>query len=322
VDDARRAVDERRKAPYLENKVLSLMLLPLMAPQVIVGGEATCPSARAVATHLAALLAEGEGTVPDRADVAASADGMVIDLRRADGTRVAVRRVARSGSCDDMAEAAAVVLATWETRMRAGWDGVQEIDIGAPPEAVRVDPLAPPRAEQPARVEPSRGVPIDVGAGGIASFIGSDAAPGGYLELLLHTGRLVLHAGAAGWGSRRIAFDQGFAVYRRVAAGVGAGWELESRSLFASVEGDLWGALLSVRGEGYAVDRTQQSFDPGLSAGVRAGVRLGSIRPYAGGMIGYWLRPQALSLEGNPSVPHLGHLETSVLVGLLFRVGG
>lgn len=299
------------------------MLLPLLAPQVVVRGEATCPSAQAVATHLTALLAEGEAAPPDQAHVDVAADSMIVDLRRADGTRIAVRRIVRSGSCDEMAEAAAVVLATWETRMRAGWDGVQEIDIGAPPpHALEVLPPAPPRPEQPARAEPSRGVPIDVGAGGMQSWSGSDAALGGYLELFLPVDRFVLHAGISGWGNHRVAFNQGIAVWSRVAAGVGAGWVLDGRSLFASVHGDAWGALLSVRGEGFAVNRSQQSFDPGLSGSVRAGFRLGSLRPYAGGMIGYWPRPQGLSLQGDPSVPHLRQLETSVQVGLLFRMGG
>ena len=96
-----------------------LVLYLLLAGAVEVESPSACPSAHAVAERLAVLLPATKD-VPDRARLSRTGDKLSLELRRADGTAIAWRRLDARASCEDLAEAAAVMIATWETDLEAG----------------------------------------------------------------------------------------------------------------------------------------------------------------------------------------------------------
>jgi hypothetical protein len=104
-------------------KLFFLWALAMQPPPaaVIVRASGDCPSAGAVTGALAKLLAPAalsDRSLPaDLAEIEVRGATLVISLRRDSGEIVGQRELAAPAGCADRAEAAAIVLAAWETHL-------------------------------------------------------------------------------------------------------------------------------------------------------------------------------------------------------------
>src|SRR5204862_2746315 len=114
--------------------------LTLMAA-VTVEGTTTCPDPAAVSERLAALLPAAKDSAGDVALLAAEGDGVRIVLRHADGSAGGTRTLDGRHSCDELAEAAAVIIAAWQND--GGVDDRRLAPTAAAPALPRTPPAAP-----------------------------------------------------------------------------------------------------------------------------------------------------------------------------------
>ena len=92
------------------------LLVFASGPAVTVNGDATCPTAEEVSTRVAQLVPAVDTAAPRDLARIEEAGGVVrVSLWRPDGALVATRELSRTGSCADLAAAAAVVVAAWES---------------------------------------------------------------------------------------------------------------------------------------------------------------------------------------------------------------
>jgi hypothetical protein len=101
---------------------LTALLLALGADGLVrVDGTCVCPEPVDVATRLERLLpARPIGIEPDRASIDLEAGLVRLVLARPDGTLVGEKRLDPKASCEEMAEAVAIVIAIWERPLRPG----------------------------------------------------------------------------------------------------------------------------------------------------------------------------------------------------------
>ena len=87
-----------------------------LQPVVVIESEATCPTATDVAQRVTALLPVHEKKdAPDLARISDRGDAWIVTLALPDGTPIAERVLDRAFPCADLASAAAVIIATWES---------------------------------------------------------------------------------------------------------------------------------------------------------------------------------------------------------------
>jgi len=91
--------------------------LALSGSAVTVEGDSRCPTAPEIAARVAELLppVTTAASLPDRARVDDQGDALRISVQRPDGSLIGERTLARSFPCPDLAAAAAVIIATWES---------------------------------------------------------------------------------------------------------------------------------------------------------------------------------------------------------------
>src|SRR5689334_16461182 len=85
---------------------------------VTVVGTTTCPTPEAVQEELTHLLAPAAAM--DRAELNMRKAGPTLELLGPSGEPLASRVLEQRGGCQDLAKAAAVILATWEMELRPG----------------------------------------------------------------------------------------------------------------------------------------------------------------------------------------------------------
>jgi hypothetical protein len=166
------------------------LLVPLwFAFQSLVQGE-TCPApvdveARVrVILHLAPEQELSEGFIVERHEA-----GLYVELRSADGALIGQRTLPSAGSCDELAQAAAVVLSTWLSDVHPDFAGAlperaPEPEPEPEPEPAPAPPPKPkpkPEPEQRAAPPPSPPTPR---TWDLALGVGSDLS-GGHFTLAL-----------------------------------------------------------------------------------------------------------------------------------------
>jgi hypothetical protein len=130
----------------------ALFVPVLLAFVSLVAGE-TCPAPVDVETRVRAILhlspeqALTEGFVVERHEA-----GLYVALRSSDSTLIGERTLPTAGSCDELAQAAAVVLAAWLTHVHPDFAG----ELPPPsPEPATIEPEQPePPAPAPAVTPP------------------------------------------------------------------------------------------------------------------------------------------------------------------------
>lgn len=280
------------------------MLFLLLAGAVEVESPSACPAAQAVTDRLAVLL-PATRDVPDRARLSRSGDRLSLELRRADGTAIAWRRLDAQAACEDLAEAAAVMIATWETELEAG----------------RV-PLPPPRIDrEPAPVDKSP--PLEaapafpgwaLGVGFAASVANRAFLPGVTIEV---------ENGGARWAARMVV-----TATESQEQTLGMGTARWNRLLFAAgpslrfsvldVHAEAVGALVHVEGVGFAQVYDEYGFDPGIGAGVRFSLRPAPLSPWIDVSGVGWLRKEELRVVGVDGQVALPDVDVLVSAGVSF----
>jgi hypothetical protein len=267
---------------------------------VRVEGPSTCPTAEQVSHALEGL--PGASRVAYTATLTLDGDALRIELADAEGRALRTRPFPASGDCDELAAAAAVIIAAWIGELRP-----------MPAERVALRPRPRPRAPSPLRWE--------IGVGFVA---GLDAAfaPGGILDVQLAPrssrfgGRLAL-LGAA---PRTIALGTGEARYARPMVQLGPNLRFRPWRMLLDLHAEASLAVLIVEGRGFTTSQRDVDFDLGLGGGVRAAIRIGPVAPFIGASALGWTREQKLQVTGMAAVASLPRYEISIAIGATFGV--
>jgi len=262
------------------------LLGPLViAFQSLVAGE-TCPAPIDVEArvrsilHLSAEQELSEGFVVERHEA-----GLYVELRQADTTLIGQRTLPAEGSCDELAQAAAVVLSAWLSNVHPDFAGAlppapapapvaepvpEPEPTAAPPPATppRV-PVAAPAPAAPPPPSPPRHFDLALGAGADLVSSGSFALAGVLVAGYLPPRGIGLSGFAAVSWPRQERLGPGTVDWRRWPVGVGPslrvatsgiawdvsvgpalGWLHFSGSKFqrsSSQDGFEWGGFLDLR---------------------------------------------------------------------------
>jgi hypothetical protein len=170
---------------------------------------------------------------------------------------VADRRLPVQGSCDEMADTVATVLAAWEAPP-------------APPPILVAD-TEPPRIESP---RPIDHMMMWLGASGGAGLIGGVSAVGSLELLLEHTAsHLFGRAALTAQTTRQVDLGDGYATWRRTHGSLGLGWQAPRPQPWSywqfSGDVDLLLGWLTASGHEYQQPTHKTVFEYGLGAGLR-----------------------------------------------------
>ncbi|HEY5448715.1 MAG TPA: hypothetical protein VIQ54_08185 [Polyangia bacterium] len=303
---------------------MSVLLFPWLlviatGPAVTVNGDATCPTAEQVSTQVAQLVPAVDTATPRDLARVEDADGALrVSLWRPDGELLGTRDLSRTSSCADLAAAAAVVVAAWESDVHPEFRPALVPAASGPPAVVRALPQPTPTrlvfevgAALSGSIAPGAGG-AGTAAGGliVASLMPSRRAVGFRLMLAGATERDVP------LGTRRV-------FWRRLAAGLGPDVRLApgSAPIAVDLHAEVLVGSLSARGEGFTFNLNDTSVDPGVGAGARIAFGSRAVAPWLDLSLGGWLREQrAVSTPDQASVS-LPRFEAAVAVGLSVFMG-
>jgi hypothetical protein len=265
-----------------------LVLFFVLAGAVEVEGGGACPQATEVAQKVASLLPAASRNAPDRARIDRAGDHLQLELRRADGTPVAWRRLDAHAACEELAEAAAVMIAAWETDLEAGRPL-------PPPDFDRDAPLV---VEAPPPVVPPRGrMRWELGVGFAASVGGGTLLPGVTIEgIVAPHGPWAARIAMVATESQEQPFGMGTARSNRLSFAAGPSW----RTWLLDVHAEFVASLAHIEAAGFDLPKDEYAFDPGLGAGVRMALRPAPLVPWLGVNAVGWLHRQEFQIVGVP----------------------
>ena len=311
-----------------------LVTLASTVPGIAVRGNASCPTPGALESALVGLIAPPAARGPSSPDVVeaivvVSDQGGTVTVRlsSARGEVIGEKRLPERLSCAERAQAAAVVVAAWEARLR----GVAaEVRAPTQPPRVAVPPPAPPAAAVAARPNDRvAGAPaapvaiqIETRAALLASVTSSGVAPAGTFEVAI--GRadspLAFGLGAVIVGGHTVSVASGRGVWRRFGGTV----ELDSVSQWSRFALYLHGGValtaVTVEGELLAMPSGDTLFDPGVTVGLRLALAT-RLAPWVGATAVSWPRAHTLVVGGTPLTAQLPQFEAWLGAGLTFGTG-
>ncbi len=278
-----------------------------------------CPSSDAIAAKLRPLLPDGPAQ-ESRGDVAwvdpvAQVEGGAAEVRlrlvRSDATLVVDRRLVVEGSCDDMADTLATVLAAWRT-----WPVAQvtPTTTGSMQEAAPANDGGMGAGR--IKLAASKGLRLAIGASAGSAFVGGLAATGS-IELL--AGRATSHwqvrlAGMMQAGRERSLYP-GQINWRHTGVFVGLGWRsLGPRWSFAADAGPVLG-WATVVGEGFTPSRGPSAFEYGAGGAIRVWRNIGAWAIWVGGQTVGWVENQQAVLQGSSNHVDLPGFDMMISLG-------
>ncbi len=256
------------------------MVAPLVfAFTSLVAGE-TCPApvdvearVRAI-LHLSAAQQLSEGFVVERHEA-----GLYVELRSADSTLIGQRTLPAEGSCDELAQAAAVVLSAWLSDAHPDFAGAlppgppTEPEPATTPEPVVAPKPAPAPAAPPApppRATRSRRVKVGIG-------LGADLSDESFVPSALVTLGLVPVASGFGIGgflgvtlSRQLPLGPGQVAWRRWPLGIGPSFRVLTPNIGLELSAGPALAWLHLEGSNFARTSVQDGVEPGGFLQLRA----------------------------------------------------
>jgi hypothetical protein len=271
-------------------------------------GDDTCPTPGDV-DHALQVLQGGGETVrrPYQAFVLAAPDNVHIDLISGDGVRLAERDLARGGSCAELAQAAAAVIASWLGLFEA------EAPLDAPP-AARPRPVtavtAPPALPDPLLFWFTVGL--------MAAWDGTDTVSGAELAGVITRARLPAgaHLALGATTEHTTPLESGEVRWRRISLSVGPSalrrlgpWRFEAYVAAA-------GALLLAQGTGFPMNSSFHALDLGAEAGVRVARSSPVGIPWLGIEGQYWPGHQTLLVGGSDRTLEIARGELRLVAGL------
>ncbi len=279
--------------------MFTLTVVAGLLSAIQVSGETECPTAASVQHALVELAPGAEAASQRRATLKAAEGALTLAFLDAEGHTLGERLLPAAGTCEQRAEAAAVILVAWS---------------GELPAAELEGPALPSRSGGEASAS---ALQLELGLGPSVGLVGG-AVPGVAAGALLRPreSRVAARMRLSVLVARRVPVGAGHAVWQRQWLGAGVAWLYAVGRWRFELFGEAGAALLSVAGEGFTVDRSALDVDPGLGGGVRLSVRLANIRPFLELSALGWPRPQTLQVTG--AVPWMKDLPT----GELFLTGG
>ena len=300
-----------------------------------------CPSPADVAQRIRPLLPAGTGFQSsdwiELAEVPSRRPGTVdveVRLERAGAAApLGVRRIERAGRCDEVADAVAVVAATWITEFTLPAPAVPALPApdagaGAPPQptpAPRSGPSVAASVASPAPPEaPSANAFALGGFGG--ALTGGSGGPTGLFGLEGELRRRVLLArfAVSATGARELSLTTGRASWQRIVATAAVGADLwrGQRAFVDATLGPMLG-VITARGIGLDMSTAATGLDVGIAPGLRVGRSL-----LRDGVLGWvavggalWLRDRILAVDGDAETRTLPRFEAEISAGLTFFLG-
>jgi hypothetical protein len=304
----------------------SLVWAALATGGLEVTGDSTCPAPADVASRLAGL-APAHAAEPAPAPEASTArvivthDGTALrlELLGPDTNELAARELSADGSCDDLAAAAAVVIAAWE----ADLDPRLAIGVALParpPAAPTPAPSSVVTTPAPPAPETSRSR-LELGLGLVVSDVGGDTEPGAMLIGALGRGEVGLDTSLQAAISRPASVGAlaNVASWTRVTLAAGPAWQPHRDDVWLDLHALALLGILHVSGQGLA----NPGSDTTAQLGVGAGARVAQVTAYAA----VWLGLDVLGWPGTQrllvtNVPEQGRLARLEVVGSLgFSLG-
>jgi hypothetical protein len=304
---------------------LLVLVLALAPGGVKIAGDATCPAPAEIAARLAEFIpaaagASGpSGALPAAKVIVARTDrAMRLVLLGPSSNELATRELAAEGSCEDLAAAAAVVIAAWRADLNP--DLTPSVSLPASASAtlpVAPSPIAVARA---APVEPAPPRSFAIGLGLIASETGGELVPGAMLvgAIGLGWGGLALDASASGTTSRSAAVGPlpAAASWTRATLAVGPALHLGHASLRGDVHLQALAGLLHVRGVGVPNAVSDTTAELGVGTGARIDVVTGTSAVWLGLDVLTWPGEQRLLIDNSADKGRLPMLELVASAGI------
>jgi hypothetical protein len=271
--------------------------------------EVVCPDSTAVLERLYRIAPQAR-----EADHVARLHGtgkeLILQLDDRTGTTLASGRLPDSADCNQLADAAALMLAAWEAEF-AREPPPTQVPVPPPREVVSAPPSQTVEAREKNQTH------VDLAALALATADGQGV--GAAFDLDATFGSLLMAIVLADT-PHTATFGPGDVHWQRTALGVGGafhlrppGWDLSARAVVLA-------ALLARWGTGYGLDEGSVGFDLGLGAGLRAGLALSkSVSLLADFSAIVWPLNQALVVAGVPGSFNLPIVQ--LYLGLGIRYG-
>jgi len=281
------------------------LLLPLAA--VVVGGETTCPTPMRVSEKLAqmgVISATPSVEASHAAFLSRNAQGLLVTLRTTEHTVLAERQFSAQASCEDLAAAAAVVIASWEGEL--GSEGSLGLQV----------PLALSKPTESSAWKWDLGVAAQLG------YAASSISPGAWFESSVgsNEGPLRIVVSAFWQGNHELSLGKGDALWRRTGFAVGPRFEIQRGRLLWAVEILTYGAYLQMQGRNQPQNATDAIIDAGGLADLRLGMRLGKVVPWLS--LGASYSPFKRQVVIEPAtIKDLPVLQLSAMAGFSWRFG-
>jgi hypothetical protein len=264
-----------------------------------------------VAERLRGLLpgsSDGAGQLISRVD--RRADGLLVRLQRPDGSPVGERLLRGQHPCDQLADAAAVMIATW-------------VQAGQAP-GLQAPAMAPGRLglqAAPATTAATTAWDLDAALGGSWSADGLVSAAQAGAGADLPGGIFGLRLDALVTGQAETPLGQQAARWRRSSLALSARVRRAGKWLTGELHAGPALAFLQVEGRGFDPAQTRSESD--LVFGVGSGARLALFRrglqPFLAGGLSFWpARSLVYALPAQTAEP-LPRLQLSLTLGVSYR---
>ena len=239
-------------------------------------------------------------------------DRLRVEVRSGGGALLVVKDLVTGPSCEDLAAAAAVVIAT---ALRSAPGSGELPSYGPIAIPMPVLPSRPPVKQALLAVELGLSVGIEAqlprpGGGG---FVWASLAPARGSGLASRFGLLVRLGGTS---LKQQTLSQGTVDWTRLDVSLGPRLRLGAGTWLCDLLVAVTPAWVLVQGRDLPVTFDSQGFDLGLGGGARAGARLGSLLPFGAVQATGFLRAQRLRVLGSEEQLQLPAYAVQLSLGL------
>lgn len=276
--------------------------------------EGGCPPVAAVEARIVALDA-AVMSQPAVAHLEPLDELLRVEVRSSSGALLVVHDLAIGPSCEDLAAAAAVVIAT---ALGSSPSGGEQPAIG--PVMIPLPVLPKPLVSKPPRRPPlslelglSVGMEVSWPRPGGGGFLWGSLSPMTKEGQPSRWGLMVLLGGTS---LKQQQLRHGSVDWTRIEASLGPRLRLGFRSWLCDLFATVTPALVLLRGRDLPVTFDSQGFDLGLGGGVRFGARLGSLLPFAALTATGFVREQRLQVLGSEDSERLPPFAVHISLGL------
>jgi hypothetical protein len=300
--------------PVIAGVGIVLQAATLFASPLELGGDSECPTIGEIARHLEAMPPSEGPSAPAFVQVSSVEGRVRLELHGANGKVLASRDLDAAATCDDLAAAAAVVVATWQNDLDP--KASLPVELPAAPPAPAPAPAVVAVVEPP---PPPRPRGVLVGLGLLASAAEGAIAPGAKLRASVDVGPSWLSAGAVAGGTTSRAADvgdrAGAATWTR--GWLGAGPEIHA-GFAPRVEAHLLGlvGVLHVAGVDLPQASSDTMFDLGVGGGVSIVNWVGNAAVWLGVDLLTWPGRQRLIIQGLPDEGLLPTMDLQLSAGI------